>query len=128
MRKVCVECGDTYIARSPLNQKYCSKECREANFDSRNREKMAEDIRNGTGKNWLKVRFMVFRRDNFTCQYCGHTVRDGIKLNIDHINPKSNCGQYAIDNLITACFDCNQGKRDVLLNKREIDKLIRTAR
>lgn len=36
-----------------------------------------------------KTRFEVFKRDSFTCQYCGRTAPDVI-LEIDHINPVNN--------------------------------------
>lgn len=62
-----------------------------------------------------KVRFDVFKRDSFTCQYCGSTP-PAVVLEIDHINPVSKGGDNAIDNLLTSCFDCNRGKRDGLLN------------
>ena len=61
-----------------------------------------------------KTRFEVFKRDGFTCQYCGKTPPD-VTLEIDHINPKSNKGKDEINNLITACFDCNRGKGKILL-------------
>lgn len=56
-----------------------------------------------------KVRFEVFKRDQFTCQYCGSTPPKAI-LEVDHINPVFNGGSNDFDNLITACFDCNRGK------------------
>lgn len=56
------------------------------------------------------IRFQVFKRDKFTCQYCG---RSGVELEVDHINPVANGGTNDIDNLITACKDCNRGKRDM---------------
>lgn len=56
-----------------------------------------------------KTRFEVFKRDNFTCQYCGRMAPDVI-LEVDHINPVSNGGDNEILNLITSCFDCNRGK------------------
>lgn len=56
-----------------------------------------------------KLRFEVFKRDSFTCQYCGRTPPE-IKLEVDHIIPISQNGKQIIDNLITACFDCNRGK------------------
>jgi hypothetical protein len=62
-----------------------------------------------------KVRFEVFKRDLFTCQYCGITPPNVI-LEIDHIKPVSRGGDNKRDNLITACFDCNRGKSNVLLS------------
>jgi len=56
-----------------------------------------------------KDRFEVFKRDGFKCQYCGATPPNAI-LEVDHINPKSKGGDDDINNLITACFDCNRGK------------------
>ena len=61
-----------------------------------------------------KLRFEVYKRDSFTCQYCGRKAPD-VALNIDHIKPISKGGTDDILNLITSCFDCNNGKRDVLL-------------
>lgn len=56
-----------------------------------------------------KLRFDVFKRDSFTCQYCG-SVPPNVVLEIDHINPVSLGGDNSIDNLITSCFECNRGK------------------
>lgn len=56
-----------------------------------------------------KLRFELFKRDSFSCQYCGSTPPNSI-LEIDHINPISLGGDNSIDNLITSCFDCNRGK------------------
>lgn len=50
-----------------------------------------------------KIRFEVFKRDNFTCQYCGKNPPN-IVLEIDHINPISKNGDDNINNLITSCF------------------------
>jgi len=56
-----------------------------------------------------KIRFDVFNRDGFKCQYCGRTP-PAVVLELDHIIPKSKGGPENIDNYITACFDCNRGK------------------
>lgn len=56
-----------------------------------------------------KKRFDVFKRDMFCCQYCGRTP-PSVVLEIDHILPVASGGKSSIDNLITACFDCNRGK------------------
>lgn len=53
------------------------------------------------------VRYEVFRRDNFTCQYCGGTPQLGYLLHADHVDPT---GPSELSNLITACFYCNIGK------------------
>jgi len=63
-----------------------------------------------------KLRFEIFKRDGFTCAYCGKTPPE-IILEIDHIDPKSKGGIDEINNLITACFDCNRGKRNIPLDK-----------
>lgn len=56
-----------------------------------------------------KLRFEVFKRDSFTCQYCGRKAPD-IVLECDHIHPKAEGGEDDILNLVTSCCDCNRGK------------------
>ena len=56
-----------------------------------------------------KTRFEVFKRDGFACQYCG-SHPPGSLLEVDHITPRASGGLDEIDNLITACFDCNRGE------------------
>jgi len=55
------------------------------------------------------LRFEVFKRDGFQCQYCGKQPPE-IVLEVDHIIPRKRKGKNDIDNLITSCFDCNRGK------------------
>lgn len=62
-----------------------------------------------------KTRFEVFKRDSFTCQYCGQAAPRVI-LQVDHIHPVSKDGDNDILNLITSCEDCNGGKSDRLLS------------
>lgn len=57
------------------------------------------------------VRFEVFKRDAFTCQYCGHKSPD-VVLEVDHITPVSDGGDNDFLNLVTACRACNSGKSD----------------
>lgn len=56
-----------------------------------------------------KLRFEVFKRDLFTCQYCGRKAPD-VVLHVDHINPVKRGGKNDIMNLVTSCMDCNLGK------------------
>jgi hypothetical protein len=56
-----------------------------------------------------KLRFEVFKRDSFTCQYCGGKSPD-VVLHVDHIQPVAAGGGDDILNLVTACITCNSGK------------------
>ena len=56
-----------------------------------------------------RLRFEVFKRDAFTCQYCGAQPPE-IVLVCDHIDPVKLGGLTTIDNLVTSCEACNQGK------------------
>lgn len=58
------------------------------------------------------LRYDVMKRDNFTCQLCGATARDGAKLHVDHIIPVARGGKTTMSNLRTLCDSCNRGKRD----------------
>lgn len=90
------------------------------------------------------LRFEVFKRDGFQCQYCGFCpdsrgffrsllVLVGSivgfanckilgtpenNLEVDHIEPRCEGGEDALDNLITACKRCNGGKWGVRLDKK----------
>ncbi len=55
------------------------------------------------------LRFDVFRRDNFTCVYCGASSPD-VTLECDHVTAVSKGGADTMSNLVTACYDCNRGK------------------
>lgn len=66
-----------------------------------------------------KLRFEIFKRDQFKCQYCGKAAPD-VVLHLDHINPVSKGGDNDILNLITSCIDCNSGKSDRLLTDNSI--------
>ena len=69
-----------------------------------------------------KLRFEVFKRDAFTCQYCGRTAPD-VVLEVDHINPVANGGDNDLMNLITSCYECNRGKgKRLLTDKEELKK------
>lgn len=63
-----------------------------------------------------KLRFEVFKRDGFTCQYCGKSS-PRVVLEIDHIIPIIEGGEDNSENLTTSCFDCNRGKGKNLLEE-----------
>lgn len=58
------------------------------------------------------LRYDVFKRDNYCCQICGASRKDGVKLEVDHIIPVSRGGKTELNNLQTLCERCNRGKRN----------------
>lgn len=62
-----------------------------------------------------KTRFEVFKRDGFTCQYCG-AHPPAVILHVDHIHPVADGGTNDEDNLVTSCDRCNLGKGARLLS------------
>lgn len=68
-----------------------------------------------------KLRFEVFKRDKFTCQYCGRMAPD-VVLEVDHIKPVSKGGTNDIMNLVTSCYECNRGKTNIELSDDTIVK------
>jgi hypothetical protein len=70
----------------------------------------------------LKTRFDVFKRDDFTCRYCGRKT-PSVVLQVDHVIPVAEGGDNEIENLVTSCFECNNGKGAGLLENlpSEID-------
>ena len=62
----------------------------------------------------VRVRFEVFKRDRFTCSYCGKSPPN-VLLEVDHVIPRAAGGSDDIENLTTSCQDCNRGKSAGLL-------------
>jgi hypothetical protein len=62
-----------------------------------------------------KLRFEVFKRDSFTCRYCGRKTPQ-IVLEVDHVIPVAKGGGDEIENLVTSCYECNRGKGASLLS------------
>lgn len=63
---------------------------------------------------WATLRAKIFKRDAFTCTYCGATDQP---LECDHIVPVSKGGTNDDDNLTTACKPCNRSKNDKLVDE-----------
>jgi len=61
---------------------------------------------------WKPIPFSkenMFKRDYFTCQYCGKSFFH-TSLTIDHINPKKLGGKNGWLNCTTSCWICNNKK------------------
>ncbi len=53
------------------------------------------------------TRVEVFRRDGYTCQYCG---KQSHQLTLDHVIPRYRGGQNTWHNVVSACVPCNLKK------------------
>lgn len=49
----------------------------------------------------------IFRRDGYTCQYCGVQTH---ALTMDHVIPRHRGGTHTWENLVSACPSCNRRK------------------
>lgn len=59
----------------------------------------------------------LFKRDKFTCGYCGDLFPGGKGLTCDHIVPVSRGGPGTFENCISACSKCNSAKGSKLLEE-----------
>ena len=68
------------------------------------------------------TRHNIFKRDNYTCVYCGDNNKK--YLTLDHVIPQSKGGPNTWNNLVTACRRCNNEKDDLTLQEygKEIPK------
>lgn len=56
-------------------------------------------------------RRMIYKRDNYQCQYCGkHVEMD--EVSIDHVVPRSHGGPTTWENCVLACVKCNARKNN----------------
>ena len=98
--KTCIGCACEFFTQYK-QQKYHSVECRNHTGFNPNRRLVSK---RGPFFWW------VLNRDNFTCQYCGRTPKDGVKLTMDHIKPWMDGGKTIAENLVSACDECNSSK------------------
>jgi len=88
-------------------------------------KKRRKDLRNVVTH---KLRFDVLNRDGNTCRYCGCKIGDKManeedcKLVVDHVIPLDKGGNNDMDNLVTACWVCNEGKKNTMLIKHGFER------
>ncbi|RUM89323.1 MAG: HNH endonuclease [Thermodesulfatator sp.] len=54
----------------------------------------------------------LYMRDNYTCQYCGKSVKNPKDRTIDHVVPRSRGGKTVWTNVVLCCRKCNLRKGD----------------
>jgi CRISPR/Cas system Type II protein with McrA/HNH and RuvC-like nuclease domain len=62
-------------------------------------------------KEFSPTRKNIFRRDQYTCQYCSRKI-EGSEATIDHVLPRSRGGKHRWDNVVACCLTCNRKKGD----------------
>lgn len=117
---ICLYCKKKFIPdNSTLNHKFCSRKCKskiQVGFEpihlQKNRGKKPRtyhlrkrDKHGGVfDREW---REKIFKRDNFTCQFCGQR---GGRLQADHIKPYKEFPElrHVLSNGRTLCIDCHK--------------------
>lgn len=70
--------------------------------------------KNGQGSKWIakSSRLAIYLRDEFTCQYCGKSLKgaEPEEIGLDHLVCSSHGGSNGADNLITVCRSCNSSR------------------
>lgn len=75
--------------------------------------RLIEYVRIPFNRNSFPSRALVYKRDDYECQYCG-SKQD---LTIDHVIPRSKGGQDIWENLVACCIKCNLKKGNKLLSE-----------
>lgn len=89
------------------------------------------------GQEKRRVKFKVWERDNYTCQYCGLYMkkmyedwrnkkiskRSDALITLDHKIPIAMGGPYTVENLVTCCSPCNiQKGKEIYVTPKPIPK------
>lgn len=59
------------------------------------------------------ISWRVYKRDNYTCRYCG---RNDVPLTVDHLVLWENGGPSIEENLVTSCRRCNNKRGNMSYN------------
>lgn len=64
---------------------------------------------------WKRLRYRVLQHYGGRCMCCGATAKDGVKIHVDHIKPKSKSPDLALEfsNMQVLCEPCNMGKSNI---------------
>lgn len=121
----CKQCSVVFVPEyGDQRRAYCSKQCakraaRGHSYKTLNARARAK-LRKFYGAEWRTHyesinKRLVFERDKWTCQICGHKVKrtkeyHPHQASVDHIVPLSEGGGHVYSNVQTACVMCNSVK------------------
>lgn len=73
------------------------------------------------GDDWFKIRLLIYKRDNFTCQECGITMNETRKAHhVHHKIPFLLSFDNSLNNLITLCPSCHRQEDARLIKQMKI--------
>lgn len=122
---VCPTCKKEFKDKGWKKRKFCSYKCSKIEKNNPNFNKKTWNYIDGRSKlittarygdDWDDIRYMVYRRDNFTCQEC---KKNNLKLDVHHIVPYLDGGSNEINNLISLCKSCHRILEAKLMKKRK---------
>jgi 5-methylcytosine-specific restriction endonuclease McrA len=70
----------------------------------------------GSGVNDTFNRLQIYDKTRGKCYYCGCKILYG-QMTVDHKHPKYKGGKDDLENLVPACWDCNQDKSFLTLEQ-----------
>jgi len=61
---------------------------------------------------WRELRYLALKNCDGRCMCCGASAKDGVRIHVDHILPRSRYPSLELDinNIQVLCEDCNIGK------------------
>lgn len=134
----CLKCNDPFFCMMEFKEiqdlfcERCSTD--EGNLPERNISKInfvgnvvgwLAKIENPSKKRNTRNYSNCYKRDRYTCQYCGYNLENAKKflpLHIDHIRPWSSSGGNGLTNLVVSCSECNLLVNDKWFNNFEEKK------
>jgi len=127
----CLLCDSEIITYKSVNKKYCNRLCRDEHYKERFKGEASHFWEGGKTKEsklkkscsaYKSWRMSVFKRDHFTCLWCG--IKDNT-IEADHIKPQSQYPEliYDVDNGRTLCHECHK-KTDTYGCKHKSKKAI----
>lgn len=71
-------------------------------------------VRKSTRQIDESIKWRVYKRDNYTCRYCG---KSGVPMTVDHYLAQKFGGLTTFENLLSACRPCNKRKGHMTIDE-----------
>lgn len=144
--RICVGCKKKFVTLNCYEKKYCNQKCylkhfvpplkgtvgiAKPNSGSFKKGRIPWSYIDGRSKtlgparygdDWFKVRLLIYKRDNFTCQECGINMNEaGKPHHIHHKIPFLTSFDNSPKNLITLCPSCHRREDARLIKQMKME-------